>query len=150
MRKNALLAACTLAAIFVLVPLAQAQSALLDLPRASQRAQISQRIGVTNITIRYHRPLVKGRKMIGGIEPYGKVWRAGANENTPIEFGDAVTVEGKPLAKGNSGLHMIPGENEWTVIFSKNSSSSGSFCYDQPEDSLPLAAQPQPTAHLHA
>ncbi len=59
MRKNALLAACTLAAMFVLAPLAQAQSALLDLPRASQRAQISQRIGVTNITIRYLRPLVK-------------------------------------------------------------------------------------------
>ncbi len=148
MRKNALLAACTLAAMFILAPLAQAQSALLDLPRASQRAQISQRIGVTNITIRYHRPLVKGRKMIGGIEPYGKVWRAGANENTTIEFGDAVTVEGKPLAKGNYGLHMIPGENEWTVIFSKNASSWGSFSYDQTEDALRVTVKPK-AAELH-
>ena len=148
MRANALLATCTLAAIFIFVPVAQAQSALLDLPRASQRAQVSQRIGITNITIRYHRPLVKGRKMIGGIEPYGKVWRAGANENTTIEFGDAVTVEGKPLAKGNYGLHMIPEENEWTVIFSKNASSWGSFSYDQSEDALRVTVKPR-AAELH-
>ena len=51
--------------------------------------------------------------------PYGEVWRAGANENTTITFGDPVTIEGQPLTKGTYGLHMIPGENEWTVVFSK-------------------------------
>lgn len=104
-------------------PGARAQSDLLDLPRESQRAEIAQRIGLTNITNRYHRPLVKGRKIFGGVAPYGEVWRTGANENTIIEFGDAVTVEGKPLAKGVYGLYTIPGEREWIVIFSKNSTS---------------------------
>lgn len=124
-------------------PGAQAQSALLDLPRESQHAQITQKIGITNITINYHRPLVKGRKVFGGLESYGKVWRAGANENTTIEFTDAVTVEGKPLAAGTYGLHMIPGESEWTVIFSKQSNAWGSFSYDQKEDALRVSVKPQ-------
>ncbi len=124
----------------------QAQSALLDLPRASQRAVVLQRIGLTNITIRYHRPLVNGRNVwTAGIAPYGDVWRAGANENTIIEFSDPVSVEGQPLAKGIYGLHMIPGEKEWTIIFSKNSSSWGSFSYDKAEDALRVTVKPQPS-----
>ena len=84
-----------------------AQSFVLDLPRQSQRAEISQRIGITDITIRYHRPLVNERKVWEGLVPYGKVWRAGANENTTITFSDPVQIEGKPLDKGTYGLHMI-------------------------------------------
>lgn len=125
------------------MPCAQAQSAVLDLPRESQHAQITQRIGITDITISYHRPLVKGRKVFGGLEPYGTVWRAGANENTTIKFTDAVTVEGKPLPAGTYGLHMIPGENEWTVIFSKVATAWGSFTYDQKEDALRVTVKPQ-------
>jgi hypothetical protein len=132
------------AALLAVVPLAGAQSALLDLPRASQRAVVNQRIGITGITIRYHRPLANGRKIFGGLEPMGKPWRAGANENTTIEFGDAVTVEGQPLAKGTYGLHMIPGETDWTVIFSKNSGSWGSFSYDQKEDGLRVTVKSHP------
>ncbi|HEY6251973.1 MAG TPA: DUF2911 domain-containing protein [Candidatus Angelobacter sp.] len=136
MRRYSLLATLLLATLFTFVSFSRAQSALLDLPRASQRAEVVQRLGITDITIRYHRPLVKSRKVFGGLEPYGKVWRAGANENTTIEFSDPVTVEGKPLAKGLYGLHMIPGEAEWTIVFSKNASSWGSFSYDQKEDAL--------------
>src|SRR5690348_11543622 len=106
------------ASVFVLSPAGQAQSFVLDLPRQSQHAVLSQRIGITDITINYHRPLVGGRKVWGGLVPYGQVWRAGANENTTIQFADDVTIEGQPLPKGTYGLHMIPGENEWTVIFS--------------------------------
>jgi Protein of unknown function (DUF2911) len=124
--------------------LAQAQSALLDLPRDSQHAKVMQRVGVTDITINYHRPLVKGRKVWGGLVPYGQVWRAGANENTTIEFTDPVTIEGQPLAKGIYGLHMIPTESDWTVIFSKNSSSWGSFSYKQAEDALRVTVKPRP------
>jgi hypothetical protein len=120
----------------------------MDLPRASQHATIVQRIGITDITINYHRPLVNGRKVFGGLEPYGKVWRAGANENTTIEFSDAVTVEGKPLAKGVYGLHIVPGEQEFTVVFSKNSTSWGSFTYDQAEDALRVTVKPQ-TSDMH-
>ena len=92
-----------------------------------------QKIGITNISITYHRPRVKGRKIWGWLEPYGTVWRAGANENTIIEISDPVTVEGRTLPKGIYGLHMIPGESEWTVIFSKRANSWGSYSYDPAE-----------------
>jgi tetratricopeptide (TPR) repeat protein len=125
-----------------------AQSIVDDLPRPSQHAEVVQRIGVTDITINYSRPLVNGRKVFGGLEAYGKVWRAGANENTTITFTDPVTIEGKPLDRGTYGLHMIPGENEWTVIFSKANSSWGSFTYNQAEDALRVTVKPQ-TSELH-
>ncbi len=128
--------------------MANAQSFVLDLPRPSQHAVVTQRIGITDVTINYHRPLVNKRKVWGGLVPYGQVWRAGANENTTIGFTDPVTIEGQPLPKGTYGLHMIPGENEWTVIFSKNSTSWGSFTYDQAEDALRVTVKPQ-TAEFH-
>ncbi len=127
---------------------AQAQSFVLNLPRPSQHAVVTQRIGITDITINYHRPLVNKRKVWGGLVPYGEVWRAGANENTTIKFTDPVTIEGKALPAGTYGLHMIPGENEWTVIFSKNSTSWGSFTYNQSEDALRVTVKPQ-TADFH-
>jgi len=125
-----------------------AQSFTLDLPLQSQRAQISQRIGITDITISYHRPLVNDRKVWDALVPYGKVWRAGANENTTITFSDPVQIEGKPLDKGTYGLHMIPNADEWTIIFSKNSTSWGSFTYDEKEDALRLTVKPK-TADMH-
>jgi hypothetical protein len=125
-----------------------AQSFVLDLPLQSQRAQISQRIGITDITIKYHRPLVNDRKVWGGLVPYGQVWRAGANENTTITFSDPVLIEGKPLEKGTYGLHMIPNADEWTIIFSRNSTSWGAFTYDQKEDALRVTVKPK-TADMH-
>src|SRR5208283_1670778 len=125
-----------------------AQSFVLDLPLQSQRAEISQRIGITDITISYHRPLVNDRKVWGNLVPYGKVWRAGANENTTITFSDPVQIEGKPLDRGTYGLHMIPNADEWTIIFSKNSTSWGSFTYDPAEDALRVPVKPQ-SADMH-
>ncbi len=125
-----------------------AQSFTLDLPLQSQGAQISQRVGITDITISYHRPLVNDRKVWGGLVPYGQVWRAGANMNTTITFSDPVQIEGKPLEKGTYGLHMIPNADEWTVIFSKNSTSWGSFTYDQKEDALRVNVKPK-AADMH-
>jgi tetratricopeptide (TPR) repeat protein len=119
-----------------------AQSFVLDLPLQSQRATVSQRIGITDISIKYHRPLAKDRKIWDGLVPYGKVWRAGANENTTITFSDPVMIEGKPLDKGTYGVHMIPTAAEWTIIFSKNSTSWGSFTYDQAEDALRVTVKP--------
>jgi hypothetical protein len=121
---------------------------MLDLPDQSQRAQVSQRVGITDITISYHRPLVNDRKIWGNLVPYGQVWRAGANINTTITFSDPVTIEGKSLAAGTFGLHMIPNENEWTIIFSKNSTSWGSFTYKDGEDALRVNVKPQ-TADMH-
>src|SRR5712671_7531969 len=147
MRRNFALTPLFVAVVFA-ATLGHAQSAVLDLPRDSQHAKIIQRVGITDITVNYHRPLVKGRKVWGGLVPYGQVWRAGANENTTIEFTDPVTIEGKPLPKGTYGLHMIPGESEWTVIFSRNSTSWGSFTYDQVEDALRVTVKPQ-AAEFH-
>jgi hypothetical protein len=129
--------------LLMLGSVANAQSFVLDLPRPSQHAVVTQRIGITDVTINYHRPVVNKRKVWGGLVAYGQVWRAGANENTTIRFTDPVTIEGKPLPKGTYGLHMIPGENEWTVIFSNNSTSWGSFTYDQAEDALRVTVKPQ-------
>lgn len=130
------------AVVLALSSVTLAQSFVLDLPDPSQRAEISQRVGITTIDISYHRPLVKERKIWGNLVPYGQVWRAGANENTTIKFSDAVMVEGQPLAAGTYGLHMIPNENEWTIIFSKNHTSWGSFTYDKSEDALRVNVKP--------
>jgi tetratricopeptide (TPR) repeat protein len=125
-----------------------AQSLVLDLPLQSQRAEISQTIGITDITIDYHRPLINDRRVWGDLVPYGQVWRAGANMNTTITFTDPVLIEGKPLDKGTYGLHMIPNADEWTIIFSKNSTSWGAFTYDQAEDALRVTVKPQ-AADMH-
>ena len=77
--------------------------------------------------------------------PYNEVWRTGANENTIIKFTDDVTIEGKPLAKGTYALFTIPGENQWTVIFSKVHTAWGSFTYNQADDALRGTVKPQAT-----
>jgi hypothetical protein len=123
----------------------RAQSALMNLPRPSQHAVVTQRIGITDITINYSRPLVNGRKVWGDLVPYGQPWRAGANENTTISFSDPVTIDGQPLPAGTYGLHMIPAENEWTIAFSKTNTAWGSFTYDKSEDALRITAKPAAT-----
>src|SRR4030095_16184864 len=87
---------------FAIAGLGQIASAQSDwkLPDVSQAAEVKQHIALTDIAIKYHRPLVNGRKIWGGLVPYGKVWRAGANEKNAIEFSDPVSIEGKPLDKG--------------------------------------------------
>jgi hypothetical protein len=134
-----------LAANLCLAQTATNETLMLNLPRASQHALVTQRIGITDITINYHRPLANGRQIWGKLVPYGQVWRAGANENTTITFTDPVTVEGQPLDKGAYGLHMIPSESEWTVIFSKDSKAWGSFSYKQEDDALRVTVKPQAT-----
>ena len=118
----------------------------LNLPDVSQAAEVKQRVALTDIAVKYHRPLVNGRKIWGGLVPYGKVWRVGANENTTIEFSDPVSVEGKPLDKGTYGLHMIPNQDSWTVIFSNTNTAWGSYSYDQKEDALRVDVKPRPFA----
>jgi hypothetical protein len=147
-RFVALLWSVLLAASFSQAQTATGETLMLNLPRQSQHALVMQRIGITDITINYHRPLANGREIWGKVVPYGQVWRAGANENTTITFADAVTIEGQPLEKGTYGLHMIPGQNEWTVIFSKDSRAWGSFSYKQEDDALRVSVKPQ-AADMH-
>ena len=136
-------------ALFLLFLSFQSESLAQDKDvRASLKASVMQRIGVdTDITIVFSRPGVKGRKIWGGLEPYGEVWRAGANENTTFEVSKDVLVDGQKLAAGKYGLHMIPGEKDWTVIFSKNNSAWGSFSYKKEEDALRVSATPKEAPH---
>lgn len=148
MSRRSLCVVFAVAMTALAVNAAFAQSALLNLPRPSQHAVVTQRVGITDITINYHRPLVNKREIWGKVVPYDQVWRAGANENTTIKFSDDVTIEGKPLAKGTYGLHMLPGQNEWTVIFNKTSTAWGSFTYKQDNDALRVTVKPHP-AEFH-
>src|SRR4051812_42083120 len=151
-RRLMSLAMCLLAATSVFGQFKDgSQSVLLQLPEQSQPAKVGQTLGLTEINVSYHRPLVNNRKIFGTqIVPYGQVWRAGANENTTIQFTDPVTVEGKPLPAGTYGLHMIPNQDSWTVIFSKNSTSWGSFTYDEKEDALRVTVKPEKGAFHEA
>jgi len=129
----------TLIAVFFLVDDAGAQSRIRA-PRVSPHATVLQTIGMTDIAIDYHRPAVRGRTIWGGLVPWDRVWRAGANENTVISFTHDVLVEGNALAAGRYGLHMIPHENEdWEIIFSNHAEAGGSFSYDEGEDALRIS-----------
>ena len=139
--------------------------AQLSLPRESQRAEVIQTIGDTKVSIVYHRPNIKGRKVWGAapptaasgtatldtnnraqdapLVPYGHVWRTGANENTTFEISNDVKINGQTLPAGKYGLHTIPNQNEWIIIFSKVSDAWGSFTYDAKNDQLRITAKPQ-------
>src|SRR5437879_12957085 len=92
---------------------ATGETLMLNLPRAAQHAVVTQRIGITDITVNYNRPMANGRQVWGKLVPYGQVWPAGANENTRIRFTDPEPLEGKPLTKGINGMPMIPAEKKW-------------------------------------
>jgi hypothetical protein len=159
------------------VVLAQ-QPPTVRLPQASPSATVSQTIGVTDVSITYHRPAVKGRMVWGDVSaekiaslvkansvgpgadgegtidgapgsgkdfpiaPYGHVWRAGANEATKFTVSDDVLVNGQKLAAGAYSLHVIPGKDEFTVVFNKTADQWGSFRYDAKQDALRVKAKP--------
>lgn len=134
--------------------------AQLNLPRGSQQATVSQRIGVSDIYVKYARPSVNKREVWGKLVPYGmndlnfgtakeSPWRAGANENTIIKFTTDATVEGKPLKAGKYGLHMIIHNNDKaTIIFSKNYSAWGSYFYKPGEDALRVDVDMKDIPHV--
>ncbi|MEA2570701.1 MAG: hypothetical protein QOI24_2702 [Acidobacteriota bacterium] len=134
----------TLAALLLTaaLPLA-AQQPQLRTPRPSQKQIVTQTVGVTDITINYSRPGVKGRAIWGGLVPYDKVWRTGANEATSIAFSDDVTINGQALPKGTYSLHTIPSKDEWTIIFNKVAEQWGSYSYDEKADALRIKAKPE-------
>ena len=112
-------------------------------PQASPKASLTQTVGLTDITISYHRPGVKGRTIWGNLVPYGQVWRTGANEATTISFSDDVLVDGQKLAKGEYSIQTIPGPDQWTFVFNKVADQWGAFDYDQTKDALRVTAKPE-------
>lgn len=131
-------------ALFATAPFLLAQAPPLVLPVASPRAQVQQRVGLTDIEVTYHRPAMKGRKVWGGLVPFGKVWRAGADENTVIAFDTPIRVGGTTLPAGRYGLHMLPTATTWTVMFSSQSNGWGSYSYDPKEDVAKVTVTPVP------
>jgi hypothetical protein len=112
-------------------------------PRPSPQASLTQAVGLTDVTIKYARPGVKGRTIWGDLVPYGKVWRTGANEATTITFSEDVTVDGKKLPKGTYSLHTTPGQNEWTIHFNSVADQWGSYSYDAAKDVVTVQAKPE-------
>ncbi|MFL6285825.1 MAG: DUF2911 domain-containing protein [Pyrinomonadaceae bacterium] len=161
---------------------AQQQPPKVRLPQASPQATLNETVGVTDITIVYHRPSVRGRTLWGDVTPEktaavlkatsylpqnspegtldggqgtgkefpmvpnGHVWRAGANEATRFTVTDDVLVNGQPLKAGTYSLHMIPGKDEWTIIFNKTAEQWGSYSYDAKQDALRVKTKPEWTA----
>jgi hypothetical protein len=111
-------------------------------PRPSPNASVSQYIGITEVTVTYSRPGVKGRAIWGKLVPYGEVWRTGANENTTIRFSTPVRIEGKDLPAGLYGLQTIPGADDWVIIFSKDADQWGAFSYKPERDALRVHVKP--------
>lgn len=142
--------------LLYLLPCSEIFSQLTTLPSGgNKKAIVGERVGLTDITIKYNRPGVKGRegKIWGGVVYTGYAdlgfgntrqapWRAGANESTSITFSNDVTIEGQPLPAGTYGLFMAYDPSSTTVIFSKNSSSWGSYYYDEKEDALRVKIKP--------
>jgi hypothetical protein len=137
------------AALLVAVTGAQvaAQEFLLKLPRPSPRAKVTQTIGITDITVDYGRPGVKGRKIWGSLVPYDRVWRSGADENSYITFSTPVSIGGHEIAAGSYGIHIIPGRVYWTIILSTQYRAWGSFTYDESEDVVRVQARPHDVPH---
>ena len=154
------------AAAALVLACAAAASAQVRAPRPSQKASVMQTVGVTDMTITYSRPGVKGRTIWGDppagaaagtatlddararaanavIVPYGHVWRTGANEATTFTVTDDVLVNGQPLKAGTYSLHTIPARDEWTIIFNGDPGQWGSFAYDEKKDVLRVKAKPQ-------
>jgi hypothetical protein len=148
--------------LFTLAGSIFAQFPGLTLPPSgnNQKSMVRQFVGPVQVTIEYSSPAVhapngqdRRGQIWGKLVPYGMTdlgfangkpspWRAGANENTVFAINQPVTIEGQPLPAGRYGVHMIPGQDEWTIIFSKNSSAWGSFFYDDADDALRVKVKP--------
>ena len=119
-----------------------AQAPKIDFPAASPAATVKQHVGLTDIEVEYSRPSVKGRKVFGGMLPYGSIWRTGANAATKITFSTAVKFGGADVPAGSYALYTIPGMDEWTVILNKATGSWGSYQYDEKNDFVRVKVKP--------
>ena len=127
---------------------AQTPAPKINFPAPSPKSTIEQRVGLTDIKVEYYRPSMKGRKIFADatvfpIQPYGEVWRVGANNPTKITFSTPVKFGGKEVAAGSYGLYAIPGESEWTVILNKIGEKDwGAYGYKMENDAVRVSAKP--------
>ena len=116
--------------------------AQIKAPQPSPVGKISQTVGLTDISIEYSRPSMKGRKIFGGLVPYNELWRTGANASTKVTFSENVKIAGQELKKGTYAIFTIPGEKEWTIIVHKNLDHRGTDDYKQEEDVFRVMVKP--------
>ncbi len=136
--------------IFCLILLtAHPGSAQLNTPAPSPFSEIEQVIGLTNVTVAYSRPGMKGRDIMGELVPYGKLWRTGANRATKISFEDPMSIGGKRLEAGDYALFSIPGKNEWTIIISSKGDQNGAAEYDEADDAIRFTVKPEKTKETY-
>lgn len=133
-----------IALFFIAILVSTSAFAQENKPKASPAQTATGTINGANVTISYSSPAVKGRTIWGDLEPYDKVWRAGANEATTFETDKALTVEGQPLPAGTYAFFLIPSESgKWTAIFNKEAKQWGAFKYDESKDQLRVMVQPK-------
>lgn len=142
--RSAVLGLTTLAALSATPAFAQVA---LKLPRVSPNATVTQTLGVTDLTVTYSRPGVKGRTIWGGLEAYDKPWRAGANEATTFTTTTEITFGGQKLAAGTYSLFMIPGKEEWTVVLNSEKNLWGAYEYKPELDVLRVKVETEGTLH---
>ncbi|HEX8528908.1 MAG TPA: DUF2911 domain-containing protein, partial [Cytophagales bacterium] len=140
MKKGFLLA--LLAAPLFFTPGAYAQIAM---PQPSPAATVTQKVGLADVTLSYSRPSARGRVIFGGLRPYGKLWRTGANGATKLTFSEDVTVNGTKVPAGEYSLFTIPGKDEWTVMLNKNAKASEND-YKEAEDAARFKVKPAKTS----
>src|SRR5690349_13769811 len=121
---------------------AHAQDQKIQFPAASPSASFTESVGLCGVTVEYARPGVKGRKIFGGLVPYGEVWRTGANSSTKVTFTADVNFGGTAIEPGSYALFTIPGEKEWTVILNKVTGQWGSYSYDEKGDVARVKVKP--------
>lgn len=114
-----------------------------ELPVPSPGSKLEQKVGLTDVTLEYSRPGVKGRKIFGELVPYGKVWRFGANKNTMVTFSTDVTIDGKELKAGTYSIFATPTEKEWTIAFNTDTEQWGAGNYSSEKDALSVKVKPQ-------
>jgi Protein of unknown function (DUF2911) len=121
-----------------------AEEKKIEFPSASQHSVLKQRVGLTDIEVDYSRPNKNNREIFGGLVPYGKLWRTGANAVTKIKFSKPVTLGGKEIPAGEYALFTIPTADEWTIIVSKDAKVQSAADYKQENDAARITAKPEP------
>lgn len=145
MKKTFLTLICSLCFL-----LASAQYKVQILPRLSPDKMVYQKIGYTEVKVNYGSPRVKGRKIWGGLVPYGEIWRSGANEATTISFSDDVEIEDNILPAGEYSFFIVPRQNEkWTLVFNKMHEQWGAYSYDRDEDQLRFEILPRTSSGFY-
>jgi hypothetical protein len=131
--------------LFMVAGVTSAINAQIKTPQPSPAAKLEQVVGLTDVTVEYSRPAMRGRTIFGGLVPFGEIWRTGANANTKITFSDDVTIDGKDLKKGTYAIYTIPNKTSWEVIFYSDAANWGNPAkWDESKVALKTTAEVTP------